>query len=159
MKASSNDNPDARGMRVAVVVSDYHADVTHAMRDAALELFTASGGAAGDIHVIVAPGAFELALLALACARRDDIDAVVTLGCILTGETTHDRHLAAALAQGLTNVMLETGKAVAFGVLTCQTIQQARARAGGSVGNKGEEAMAAAIHATAALRTIGAGSA
>ena len=142
-------------MRVAVVVSGYHRDITHSMRDAAVRKFVDCGGSTDAARVVAAPGAFERTPIALACARRDDVDAVIALGCIITGETAHDEYIAAAVANGLTEVMLKTGKPVAFGVLTCRTIEQAVARSGGRLGNKGEDAMVAALETTSTLRAIG----
>lgn len=135
----------ARGLRVAVVVSQYHADITDALREGAVARFHAACGLAHDLTVIPAPGAFELIAICKALAERGDIDAIVALGCIITGETTHDQYIAHAVAGGISSVITQTGVPIAFGVLTCQNFEQARARAGGEVGNKGDEAMAAAI--------------
>lgn len=146
---------DATDLRIGIVVSRYHEDITGAMRDDAAQAFVDAGGREADVTVVEAPGAFELTVCAAALARRPDIDAVVTLGCILTGETTHDQYIAHAVSTGLTQVSIETGKPVAFGVLTCQTIQQARDRVGGEKGNKGREAMTAAIAAVRTVRAIG----
>ena len=106
---------------------------------------------------MAAPGAFELTIVAQALATREDLDAVVALGCIVRGETSHDEHLARTIAHGLTRIALDTRKTVTFGVLTCQTLHQARERAGGERGNKGSEAMAAAIETVRTLRALGAG--
>jgi 6,7-dimethyl-8-ribityllumazine synthase len=91
-------------------------------------------------------------MVAQALAARGDIDAVVALGCVLTGETSHDRYICDAVAHGLMQVALRHGTPVTFGVLTCVTIEQARARSGGTKGNKGAEAMDAAIDAALAIR-------
>ena len=107
-----------------------------------------------DLIVVDAPGAFELVALARALAMRTDMDAVVCLGCVLTGETTHDRYICDAVAHGFAEITARTGKPVAFGVLTCQTIEQAEARAGGAKGNKGAEAMSAALVAARAVARI-----
>ena len=141
---------DASGLRIAVVASAYHADVTGALRDGAVAALHARGGAA-PLHES-APGAFELPMVAHALAARGDIDAVVALGCVLTGETSHDRYICDAVAHGLMQVALRHGVPVTFGVLTCVTIEQARARSGGTKGNKGGEAMDAAIDAALAIR-------
>ena len=87
-------------------------------------------------------------------AVRGDFDAVVALGCIISGETDHDRHIASAVATGLTMITVDTSVPVAFGVLTCRTLEQALARAGGDRGNKGAEAMAAAIETARTLRGL-----
>jgi 6,7-dimethyl-8-ribityllumazine synthase len=146
----------ADGLRVGVVVSRYHAEITEAMREAALKQFSDAGGAAEDLHVVACPGAYELVAISRALAARGDLDAVVALGCIIAGETNHDRHIASAVAHGLSQVTVATGVPVAFGVLTCQSIAQAQARAGGDRGNKGAEAMAAAIEAACAVKAVAA---
>ncbi len=148
---------DATGLRIGITVSRYHHEITEALWAGAVDTFTGAGGSRADLDVVAAPGAFELTVLAQALAGREDLDGVVALGCIIRGETTHDTHLARALAHGLTQIALETRKPVTFGVLTCQTLHQARERAGGPKGNKGSEAMAAAIDTIRTLRALGAG--
>lgn len=144
----------ASGLRIGVVVSVYHCDITGSMLGAALSAFEQAGGNRDDVEVIEAPGAFELIAISAALARRGDLDAVVALGCIITGETTHDQHIATAVSSGIAHVIAETGVPIAFGVLTCQTMEQARARSGGAKGNKGEEAMLAAIGAARAIKQV-----
>jgi 6,7-dimethyl-8-ribityllumazine synthase len=100
---------------------------------------------------VEAPGAFELTAVCRALAARGDLDAVAAIGCIISGETTHDRYLASAVAQGLTMITVQTGVPIAFGVLTCQSPEQATARATGTR-SKGAEAMSAAIEACRAVR-------
>ena len=158
MFAEPQDNSDASKLRIGLAVSRYHAPITEAMREAAIERFLAAGGLRDNLHVVAVPGSFELTGVARAFAMRDDIDAVVAIGCVIAGETTHDQHIASAVAQGLTMVTCQTGKPVSLGVLTCQTLEQAQARAGGTKGNKGEEAMAGAIEAACAIRSLRCGS-
>ncbi len=141
---------------MAIVAARYHAEIVDALADGARECFVAHNGAGSNLLQVVAPGAFELPVMSQALAARDDVDAVVCLGCVLTGETSHDRYICDAVAHGLTRVGLDFGKPVAFGVLTCQTLAQARARAGGDRGNKGEEAMLAALQSLQAIRSIAA---
>ena len=144
--------------RLACVVSGYHADVTGGMLDSALETLVAAGVARSRIDVIAAPGTFELPLLARAAARRREVLAVLCFGLVLKGETEHDRYIAAACADGLMRVSLESGKPVLFGVLTCATLAQARKRARRAAAgglDKGREVAEAALAALAALQTIG----
>ncbi len=152
--AASTPTIDASGLRIAVVTSEYHAEICHAMAKGASDTFYEAGGARDALIHVTAPGAFELVVISAALAAREEIDAVVALGCVLTGETSHDRFLCDAVAHGLADLSLRTGKPVGFGVLTCLTIQQARARAGGNKGNKGAEAMRAAIAATRTVQAI-----
>lgn len=146
--------PDARGLRIAVATSRYHDEVTARLREGALEAFRTAGGQDGDLLLVDAPGAFELVPIAHALASRADIDAVVCLGCVITGETTHDRYICEAVANGLAAISSSMGKPAAFGVLTCPSIGHARERAGGAKGNKGAEAMVAALVAAQAVSRV-----
>jgi 6,7-dimethyl-8-ribityllumazine synthase len=152
--SESSAAPDATSLRVGLVVSEYHAAITGAMADAARAIFLDAGGLDDDLITVPAAGSFELIALANGLARRPDIDAVVTIGCIIAGETTHDQYLAHAVAHGLAQITVATSIPVAFGVLTCQNLDQAKARAGGAVGNKGEEVMIAAIRTAVELRRL-----
>ena len=89
-----------------------------------------------------------------ALAEIDTIEAVIALGCVISGETTHDQYINQSIIQGLTTITTTTGLPVGFGVLTCQTMKQARVRAGGAKGNKGEEAMAAVIEMANTLQAL-----
>lgn len=139
---------------VAIVTSRYNASVTDALRDGAIEAYVRAGGRFEDLTLIPAPGAFELPALSLAVAKAGKCAGVVALGCLIKGETSHDRYIADAVAHGLVDVTIATGVPVAFGVLTVDTAQQARDRAGGSMGNKGQEAMTAVLDTIAAIQTI-----
>ncbi len=167
MKTTGNDSAgaqsgrnemDSRGMRIAIVQSTYHNDVCSALALGAVDAFASAGGDTDELIQVLAPGAYELVAISVALAERSDIDAVVALGCVLTGETSHDRYICDAVAKGLVDITVRTGKPIAFGVLTCLTIGQAQARAGGSKGNKGVEAMNAAIAAVRVIQEIKSGS-
>lgn len=143
------------GKRIVSVVSTYHGELTGAMHASAYETFRAAGWAAEDLELLWVPGSFELPLAAQECARRADVAAVLCFGLILKGETTHDETIAAATAHGITQVGLDARKPVLFGVLTCQTLEQAQARArtaaeGGH--DKGAEVANAALAMLAALQ-------
>ena len=149
---------DARGLRIAIATSRYHHEITQALLVGARQAFVAAGGEEDALVLVEAPGSFELITIAHALAGRTDLDAVVCLGCILEGETTHDKYLCEAVANGFAAITAASGKPIAFGILTCQTVEQAVARAGGggskAKGNKGKEAMDAAIISAQAVRTI-----
>ncbi|MFO0961766.1 MAG: 6,7-dimethyl-8-ribityllumazine synthase [Phycisphaerales bacterium] len=151
MKSSNSSKPDARGLRVGIVVSRYHPEITGALEQGARAAFLAAGGREQDLVVLAAPGAFELPVIASALARRADVAAVVVLGCIVQGSTRHDRVIADAVAGALAKLSAELCKPVGLGLLTVRTMKQAHARAGGKVGNKGTEAMDAALHAARAV--------
>ncbi len=131
--------------RVAVVYSAYNSTITHALLMGACETFSNATGRMPD--VFEAPGSYELTSLCMVAARTEKYDGIVALGCIIKGETSHDTHIASAVAHGLTNVTLLTDVPVAFGVLTTNTVAQARARAGlaKNASNKGQEAMHALL--------------
>ena len=139
---------------VAIVVSRYNRTVTDKLLHGAVREYARAGGYAESLVIVNAPGAFELTALCHAAAHAEGIAGVVALGCIIKGETRHDRYLADAVANGLTAVTLQTGIPVAFGVLTVDSAKQALARAGGEHGNKGEEAMAALLDTIAEIRRL-----
>ncbi|HZW08515.1 MAG TPA: 6,7-dimethyl-8-ribityllumazine synthase [Phycisphaerales bacterium] len=142
---------------IALVVAQYNASVTSRLRDAALEAYAEAGGDPASVTVVEAPGSFELPAIALAAARTGRFAGVVALGCIIQGETSHNRYIAEAVANGLIQVTLQTGVPATFGVLTVESAGQAYARAGGREGNKGAEAMRAALEAAAAMESLSAG--
>lgn len=139
------------GARIAVIVSRYNSSVTDALKAGALGAIRTRGGSAS---VIDAPGSYELPVLALAAAESWEFDGVVALGCLIRGETRHDRYIADAVAHGLMQVSIKTGKPCGFGVITAETAGQARARAGGTGGNKGQEAADAVLDAVEAVRRL-----
>lgn len=139
---------------VAIVVSRYNETITNALLEGARDAYLNAGGGADRLGVIEAPGAFELPVLANAAAQCGLYSGVVALGCVIKGETRHDEYIAAAIAHAIADIGARTGVPVAFGVLTTQNIEQARARAGGGKGNKGAEAMNALLETLDALRAI-----
>jgi 6,7-dimethyl-8-ribityllumazine synthase len=139
------------GAKVAVVVSRYHSLVTQRLLDGALEAASARGA---EVDVIVSPGAFELGILSLEAARSGRYAGVAALGCVIRGDTTHYDYVCSEAARGILRAGLETGVPVAFGVLTCETAEQAFARAGGKAGNKGFEAVETALDTAAALDAV-----
>lgn len=149
-RAAGRPSPPA----VAVVVSRYNGSVTSRLLEGALGAYRAAGGDERAVTVVDAPGSFELVALCNAAARTGRFGAVVALGCIIKGETEHDRYIAHAVSEGLARITVETGVPIAFGVLTVNTPEQARERAGGAVGNKGAEAMDAALATAAAIRAL-----
>lgn len=145
---------DARGMHVAVVVSTFNDQITRPMLQGALDTAREMGVADDDIQVYWVAGAFELALVAERLAGSDHFDAVAALGCVIRGETPHFDFVAGETARGLMDAGLSTGVPISLGVTTTDTLEQAQARAGGAVGNKGSEAMYAALHSASMLRDI-----
>lgn len=142
-----------------MIVSRYNPSVTDRLRDGALAEYERRGGQPQDAEVFEAPGAFELPVLAMEAAKAGRFGVVVVLGCIVRGQTRHDRYIAQAVAYGITRVGLDTGIPCGFGVLTVESSDQAHARAGGKKGNKGAEAMAAALDTAASLAAVRSGAA
>lgn len=143
---------DARGLEIGVVATLWHEGITTALLDRAVATLAECG--VDEPRVVRVPGAFELPLAAQALARS--CDAVVALGLVLRGGTPHFEYVCSAATDGLTRVALDSGKPVGFGLLTCDTEEQAWARAG--VGDapedKGREAVLAALETALVLRTI-----
>ncbi len=152
---ASDPQSDARprltrpGAKIAFVVSTFHHDLTGAMHASAVKELVASGLDEADLPAVTVPGAFELPIVARRFARRPDVDAVICLGLVLKGETTHDVYVAQGATDGIRQVMLETDTPVLLGVLTCNTLEQARARAlpveDGGEQDKGRELARAAL--------------
>jgi 6,7-dimethyl-8-ribityllumazine synthase len=142
---------DGRGLRVAVVSASWHAEVMKGLRDGAHRALAEAG--VDDVVEVVVPGTFELPVAAARIAAGE-VDAVVALGVVVRGGTPHFEYVCDAATSGLTQVAVRTGIPVGFGVLTCDTDEQAYARSGlpGSTEDKGHEAATAAVATAVALR-------
>jgi 6,7-dimethyl-8-ribityllumazine synthase len=145
---------DGAGLRVGLVAARFNDLIVDRLLDGALMALRSHGVADDDIVVVRVPGAVEVPLLAQALADRDDVDAVVALGCVIRGATSHYDYVCQMVASGITRVTLDASKPVIFGVLTTETLEQAFDRAGGKLGNKGAEAAVAAIQTASALRAV-----
>jgi len=135
----------ATGFRFAIVVSKYNDFVTDRLQAGALAALASAGVASDDITVVRVPGAFEIPLAAQHAAESGRYDAIVCLGCLIRGETSHFEYISSAVANGLTTAAAATGVPMAFGVLTTHSVEEALARAGDGAGNKGHEAAMAAV--------------
>jgi len=135
----------AHGMRFAIVVSRWNAVITDRLLQGALDGLYRSGAARRDVQVIRVPGAWEIPLAARKAAAGGQVDAVITLGVLLRGETAHYEAIYNEVSRGIGQSQQETGIPHAFGVLTCENLEQALNRAGIKAGNKGFEAAIAAI--------------
>lgn len=131
--------------KIAIAVSEYHEDITFALRDGCVETLKKSGVKEKNITIRLVPGAFELPLAAQWLYKHTKADAVIILGCVIKGETAHDVYINTSVAQGISNLNLQTGAPFIFGLLTPNTLQQAKDRAGGKHGNKGVECAVAAL--------------
>lgn len=137
--------PNAFCMRFAVLVSEWNPEITGALMEECKSTLIKHGAFEENITVKTVPGSFELSTAAQWFADIDVFDAVICLGCVIQGETRHFEFICNAVANGLTQVGIESRKPVIFGVLTTQDQQQALDRAGGRLGNKGVEAAVTAI--------------
>jgi 6,7-dimethyl-8-ribityllumazine synthase len=149
----------AQGLRFAVVVSRFNALVTEQLLNGALDAIRRHGGDEGKVDVYRCPGTFELPAVLRRVVRSGRYDAVVALGAVIRGGTPHFEYVASEVSKGVAQVALEADCAVSFGVLTCDTMEQALERAGVKGGNKGAEAAAAAVEQANLFRTLSGGSA
>jgi 6,7-dimethyl-8-ribityllumazine synthase len=147
----------AAGMRFAIVVARWNAVITDRLLDAALDALLRSGANRVDIQVVRVPGAWEIPAAARTIANTGQVDAIITLGCLLRGETAHYEAIYNEVARGIGQSQQETGIPHSFGVLTCETLEQALNRAGIKAGNKGFEAAAAAIEMVSLRRKLQSG--
>lgn len=148
------DTLSARGCRFAIVASRFHEDIVTRLVEGARQALRRHGVADKDVLLVWVPGAFDIPQGALALARRGGLDGLVCVGCVVRGETPHFDFVAGEAARGISEVGLLTGVAATFGVITANTMEQARERAGGRVGNRGEEAALAAIELVSLLRSL-----
>jgi 6,7-dimethyl-8-ribityllumazine synthase len=138
----------------AIVVSKYNDSITGKLLDGAVARLREAGVDDARIHVAWVPGAWEIPIAAQRLAGLPRYAAVLCLGAVIRGETTHDQYINQQVSQSLGRVALETGKPVLFGVLTCNSMEQAINRAGGSVGNKGIECAETALEMVSLLKQL-----
>ena len=137
--------PDGRGLRVGIAVARFNEVVTERLLQGALEACRERGVAESDVVIARVPGAFELPQAAMWLATTMRCDAVATLGAVIRGETSHYDYVCNGATDGVLRASLDTDTPIAFGVLTCEDLAQAMARAGGDAGNKGHDAVMAAL--------------
>jgi 6,7-dimethyl-8-ribityllumazine synthase len=135
----------ATGLRVAIIASRFNDEIVSGLLEGALTCLTRHGAADEDIALFRVPGAFEIPTLAAKLVAEGDFDALVTLGCLLRGDTPHFDFISAQVTNDLSRVACEARFPIAFGVITCNTREQAVERSSKGTGNKGWEAALAAI--------------
>jgi len=150
MPRSFEGDLNAEGLRFAVVASRFNDEIVTGLLDGALDCLRRHGAKDGDVDVYRVPGAFEVP----AAANVVDADAIITLGCLIRGETPHFDVLASQVTNELSRISIERKIPVAFGVLTCNTLEQAVARSSPGPGNKGWEAALAAIEMANLWRAV-----
>lgn len=137
--------PSGAGKRVAVLVAEWNAEITHALAQGAITTLLKHEVAENDVELHHVPGTFELTLGAQWLGSRNDIDAVICIGCVIQGDTRHFDFICDSVTQGLTQLNIRHSKPFVFGVLTTNNLEQAQDRAGGKHGNKGDEAAVTAL--------------
>ena len=142
------------GQKIGIVVSRFNDFITQRLRDGAVDCLVRHGVQDQDIEVVKVPGAFEIPMAAKKMVARNKYDAVICLGAVIRGETTHDQHINRAVTIAMSDIALEHEVPVMLGLLTCETLEQAIQRAGGNVGNKGTECAEAALHMLGLLRNL-----
>lgn len=140
--------------RFAIAVSRYNEHITGKLLSGAVETLTAAGVPDQAIDVAWVPGAWELPLVAQRFAESGSYAAVLCLGAVIKGETTHDEHINRQVSLSLGEIALKNRLPVLFGVLTCNTVEQAIHRSGGNVGNKGQECAEAALEMVRLLNQL-----
>jgi len=146
----------AEGLRFAIVVARWNAVITDRLLQGSLDCLYRSGAKKEDVQILRVPGAWEIPSAARKVAETGKVDAVITLGVLLRGETAHYEAIYNEVSRGIGQSQQETGIPHAFGVLTCETLEQALDRAGLKAGNKGFEAASAAIEMTSLHRKVAA---
>jgi 6,7-dimethyl-8-ribityllumazine synthase len=146
-------NLNAAGLKFAIVLSRFNGLITERLLSGALDAL-ARTGAPEDVEIVRVPGSWELPLVARELARQRRHDAIVCLSAVIRGDTPHNEYLAAEATKGLAQAALETGVPIAFGVLTCDTLEQAIDRAGAKGGNKGFDAAMSAVEMGNLMRQL-----
>jgi 6,7-dimethyl-8-ribityllumazine synthase len=144
----------AEGLAFGIVVSRFNDFITKALLEGALDALRRHGAEESRVTVAWVPGSVEIPIAAQALAKSGRYDALITLGCVIRGATSHYDHVASAVTSGVSRVALESGLPVAFGVLTVESIEQGIERAGSKAGNKGAEAALVAVEMANLLKQL-----
>ncbi|MEO5580411.1 MAG: 6,7-dimethyl-8-ribityllumazine synthase [Gemmatimonadaceae bacterium] len=155
--AEFSGTPTGAGRRIAVVASRFNETITRALVDGAMDALVRHGVSFDDIDVVWVPGAWELPIAVRRLMTTERYEAVVALGAVIRGETPHFNFVAGEASRGLADAARDSDIPVGFGLLTCDTTEQALARAGGANGNKGWDAALAALEMTDLLDQLDAG--
>jgi 6,7-dimethyl-8-ribityllumazine synthase len=145
---------NSTGMKFGIIVARFNAFITERLLAGATDALRRTGAAAADIEIVRVPGAFELPATAKMLAETGKYSALVVIGCVLRGDTAHYDVIVNEVTRGIGEVTLATGTPIGFGVLTCDTLEQAIDRAGLKMGNKGFEAALAALELAALKQSL-----
>ena len=144
----------AKGLKFGIVASRFNELVTKVMLEGALNELRRLGALDVDLHVVWVPGAYEIPLACKNLCQTDQLNALIAIGCIIRGETSHYEHIAQSVSNELQKVALACNMPVGFGVLTVENMAQAMDRAGGKFGNKGRDAAKSAVEMAQLIRTL-----
>lgn len=142
------------GMRVGIIASRFNSFIVSKLLDGAVDGLVRHGVAEEDITAVWVPGAFEIPIMAKKMAESDKYDAVIAVGAVIRGSTSHYDYVCAEVSKGIAQASMSTGKPVMFGVITTENIEQAIERAGSKAGNKGYDCALAAIEMVNAMELI-----
>jgi 6,7-dimethyl-8-ribityllumazine synthase len=145
---------DAKGLKFAILVTRFNSLISDRLLAGAKDALARTGCEEGDIEIIMAPGSWELPVLARQLAAGKKYDAIICLGAVIRGDTPHFDYIAAEASKGLAQTAMEFGLPVSFGVLTCETLEQALDRAGAKSGNKGFDAAMTAVEMGNLMRQL-----
>ena len=144
----------AKGLKFGIVISRFNEFITGKLLDGAKDALVRHGAKEEDIDIVKVTGSFEIPLIAKKMAAKEIYNAIICLGTVIRGATPHFDYISAEVSKGIATVSMETGVPVAFGVLTCDTIEQAVERAGTKSGNKGWDAALTAIEMAQLLKKL-----
>ena len=144
----------AKGLKFGIVISRFNEFITGKLLDGAHDALVRHGARAEDISVVKVPGSFEIPIVARKMALKGGVNAIICLGTIIRGATTHFEYIAAEVSKGVASASMETGIPMAFGIVTTDTIEQAVERAGTKSGNKGWDAAVTAIEMAQLMKKL-----
>ncbi len=154
MASERKGNLNAKGLRLAIVVSRFNSFITERLLNGALDALARAGASDKQVEVVRVPGSFEIPVAAKRLAETGRYHALVCLGCIIRGQTQHFDYISAEVTRGIQLAAVETGVPIAFGVLTTDTLEQAIDRAGAKSGNKGADAALSAVEMATLLQKV-----
>lgn len=146
--------PNGENFKLGLVVAEWNPEITFSLRDGCIDTLKKYGVKETDIELLYVPGTFEIPAGARILLGATDVDAVIGLGCVIKGDTNHNEYINQAVAHGLTQLSISSGKPMIFGVLTPNNMEQAYDRAGGKYGNKGVEAAITALKMVALKKSF-----
>ncbi len=144
----------AKGLKFGIVISRFNEFITGKLLEGAMDALIRHGAKAEDIEVVKVPGSFEIPVVAKKLASKGAYNAILCLGTVIRGATPHFEYISAEVSKGIASASMETGVPIAFGVLTCDTIEQAVERAGTKSGNKGWDAALTAIEMAQLMKKL-----